>query len=120
MSFDVIGPVPRITIGLASNLCCRRTITMVQIIANESATRRIITKPLFDGYAFCEIARLIDVGAAKRRQVVRQQLQRNRRQERLQPVWSARNRNLHVGDASVASSPSVTMAITKPSRAFTS
>src|SRR5207302_6099487 len=54
--------------------------------------------PLFDGDAFGEIARLVDVCAGQHSHVVREQLQRDGGEKWLEPVRRARNRNLNVGE----------------------
>ena len=75
---------------------------------------------LFHGDALCKITRAVDVAAAQQSDVIAEQLQRNRADQRLQVFFDVGHVDHVVGDAAMSVSPSQAMAITGPLRALTS
>jgi hypothetical protein len=77
-------------------------------------------KHSLDGHRFRQVAGLIDIAASTNADVISKQLKRNYREDRRNQIARPRYLNHTIRYSSGSASPSVTTAITTPSRAFTS
>ena len=90
-------------------------------VVDVQLMRELPAASLLDRDALGQVARLIHIAAAAHRDVIRQQLQRHDLQNRRQQIRCVReSRSRGRPSCATSSSPSVTIAITMPSRAFTS